>query len=57
MELEIALKSGQLIITFPTKVEYTGWPRQILKVYHGTKVDEYPMVDIQNFTIKEGISE
>lgn len=53
MELEITLKSGQLIVTFPTKVEYTGWPRQILKVYHGAKVDEYQLVEIQNYVIKE----
>ena len=52
MELEITLKSGQVITTFPTKVEYTGWPRQILMVYHGTKVDEYPFVEIQSFVVK-----
>ena len=55
MELSITLKSGQVIVTFPTKVEYTGWPRQSLKVYHGAKVDEYPFVEIQSFEINGSI--
>jgi len=51
MELKIKFKSGQELVTFPTKVEFINWPVKALFVYHGTKKDQYDLITITSYII------